>query len=836
MEEAARKQLIEQLKPFVHEPEFDKIFAMLTADMPGPKRFQLKSELRSLAAPCNRQIDLRKRVDGEVQPYEHKGHIHYLDALAISIFEDGLERYHGVFTQDTYDRIMNAENNYRVMAEREKKQLLAAKIREERLNDGKSNTAPAAEQPAEANTPSSNALAVPYFSFGRYVTRREERMNYAGAVELGIGEHKIPAITSDISLSGICVRLKMDAVAVRALNLAEGNKVTVLFTAFTKDFTLDINHGVGYTLVGIDRRAKGTYLRLKRNSDEAYDDFDAFLSRFISGYKHRYKVNVDNIVEAVASKAHEQLYLPRMVSVPLFFKRAEKRMFPYLALEAEMNGNILDAWTNESNSCVVGGMFSGARLSRLLAALKTNPKGVAEVVVYSFQLLRNGRSHFYSATQNELQNPETKRVFLGYASRRAHFKVYRFTLAKLDIGKAWIPSTLPKDVAEREGMVQRPPSPVVMKELGGLTHIGVLTDITPDPRVYHGYEFEKEELPQLNAFAHPTRGLKPLRRAPLNYVNVRSESRFNYRSQVRVSADGESQLGVLRDFSTLGMQVEVERPMNIQKGTVVDIDLLQFAKSHASFDLKKLPYRVMHASPDRTVMHLKVEKKGAEHNGQNFFSHLIHNHAKALKMAEQTGTQHGLQLCLRNLYCNALMSLPLFIKKPKGDVTELHRVGVSLLDEPVKTSCMAFSRGSKLNLTPILDEDFMNGSLFKYAKAMNEQSRPWSTIVLVTRWVEKGKLRVRRLRLTDATDPALAKEFIQIGMERGEVSALRYIMVGTGKPDTEFVANEFRYLNEYAPHRAEAIEAEIWSNIAIVDVVPVTDEVMFRLGISTASS
>ena len=129
MPNTAHEQLLEQLKPVVNEPEFDQIFAMLTADMSGPERFQLKSELRRLAAPCNRQVDLRKRVVGDVQPYMHKGVVHYMDSIAISIFEDGLERYQGVFTQDTYDRIFQAENNYRVIAEKDKRRQLEAKRR-----------------------------------------------------------------------------------------------------------------------------------------------------------------------------------------------------------------------------------------------------------------------------------------------------------------------------------------------------------------------------------------------------------------------------------------------------------------------------------------------------------------------------------------------------------------------------------------------------------------------------------------------------------------------------------------------------------------------------------
>ena len=44
MPNAHFEQLIEQLKPVVNEPDFDKIFRALTEGEDGPTRFQLKME------------------------------------------------------------------------------------------------------------------------------------------------------------------------------------------------------------------------------------------------------------------------------------------------------------------------------------------------------------------------------------------------------------------------------------------------------------------------------------------------------------------------------------------------------------------------------------------------------------------------------------------------------------------------------------------------------------------------------------------------------------------------------------------------------------------------
>ncbi len=834
MEDAVRQQLIEQLKPIVNEPEFDKIFNMLTADMSGPERFQLKAELRHLAAPCNRQVDLRKRVIGDVQVYTYRGQVHYMDAIAISIFEDGLDRYNGVFTEDTFNKIHEAENNIRVIQAKEKALALEAKRKgikhKPALTYGEQIHHNIAELKQE------QSITVPYFTFGRYVGRREERMNYAAQIRVSVGNKTFEAVTSDISVSGIRVRLKASEEVVAATKLERGLDILVKFTGFTQEFTLDIDDGVMYTLVATESRPQGMYLRLKRSAEQHNDAFDAFLSKFISGYKHRYKVNVDNIFAGIVSKAHEQLYLPRMSGVPLFFKRVEKRMFPRLALETQMNSAILDGWLDEKNQCVVGGLFSGKRLAAFLRELKDTPKGIVANIIYSFQVLRNGQLYFYSALDSELTDPEVKRVFLAYASRRAHFRVYRFSMARLDIGKAWIPSTVPVDVLETEGAGVRPPSPEVMKELEGLTHVGLLTDITPPAELYQQHEYDRSELLGLNAFAHPRRGLLPLRRASFDVINVRQESRFNYRTQMRIEIKGEGQLGMTRDFSTVGLQVEVERAMDIEAGDTVYINLPQLAKTFSDFDLRKLPYKVMHRSEDKTVFHLQVVADD-DHVGERFFRYLTQTQQRALQPHEQSGSIYGLELCLRNLYCNALMTLPLFLKKPRAKKMSLHRVGVSPLNEPMKDSCLELSSPGMLNLQPILSETFIQDILEPAWAELEADSRPWRTTLLVRRSIESNMLRTRRMWLLpseiSAEQTKQARQFLLQGQAEGEVYALQFDLVRTGRPDTEFIANEFIYLQKYAGHRAEEIEEEMWSVVGLVDVTPVTAEVLLRFNLET---
>ena len=101
------------------------VFAILTLDIPKPKQFLLKMELKRLGQPCNYYIDLRGRVDGEVRPYDHGGKTHYMDDTAVKAFERGIKRY-GRYTLGLYEEVMNTDNNYRVRHKQQTEQRLQA--------------------------------------------------------------------------------------------------------------------------------------------------------------------------------------------------------------------------------------------------------------------------------------------------------------------------------------------------------------------------------------------------------------------------------------------------------------------------------------------------------------------------------------------------------------------------------------------------------------------------------------------------------------------------------------------------------------------------------------
>ena len=84
------QNIIEELKPMINEPEFNQVLSQVAATVPKQKRFLLKMELKRLARPCIRLIDLRGLVDGKCRLYTHETRQHFLDDVAIETFEKQL--------------------------------------------------------------------------------------------------------------------------------------------------------------------------------------------------------------------------------------------------------------------------------------------------------------------------------------------------------------------------------------------------------------------------------------------------------------------------------------------------------------------------------------------------------------------------------------------------------------------------------------------------------------------------------------------------------------------------------------------------------------------------
>ena len=82
------QRLIDEFSGQVLNSEFEARYAVATKKLPKTERFLLKMELKRLASPCTRLVDLRGHVDGECRGFEHENRT----SFSIEIFKCNKKR------------------------------------------------------------------------------------------------------------------------------------------------------------------------------------------------------------------------------------------------------------------------------------------------------------------------------------------------------------------------------------------------------------------------------------------------------------------------------------------------------------------------------------------------------------------------------------------------------------------------------------------------------------------------------------------------------------------------------------------------------------------------
>ena len=79
--------------------------------------------------------------------------------------------------------------------------------------------------------------------------------------------------------------------------------------------------------------------------------------------------------------------------------------------------------------------------------------------------------------------------------------------------------------------------------------MGVVNDITDSLKGFFDTELDKNNLSSLKAFAHPPAVPIRTKEARLEFINLRSEKRFSYRSRCRVRVGKYVRDGMIIDLS-----------------------------------------------------------------------------------------------------------------------------------------------------------------------------------------------------------------------------------------------------------------------------------------------
>lgn len=796
--------IIHNLAPLVNKPSFNAEFERQTHSIAQDLRFLVKMEIKRLAKPCIRSIDLRAVVKDDCRLFNHHGISHYLNVNGILCFEKLVKRY-GEYTFGVYELVIDE-------AEKEKQQYLQSK-----QNQTHKTEITIAQEP----------YIVPCQDLLNFPVRKQERLNYVVDVEIFFPDNSsVHASTTDISINGLRIKLKnSDALS----KFKEFTPLSVAFRDTKKHFGW--SHGaIDYQTLNISNENSKIQLHLYRQSIEG-DSFDKFVAQLIKVNKHRYKVNLDNVEMALSSKVYEQAFANTTPSLPVFVSRKnEKEMFAEYASMNANNKNILDYWKDENGQQLIGYLVNQNRIKSLINQADAYP----QTTVYCFNHVKDEKVYFYSASKEELAlYPLMKSTFLSYAARKASFRVYQLACTDINPIQAYSPTSIPDGVSRDVDDLNKGLSPRLQAKIQYLAHMISVTDITSDTSLacYQKRELDIDLVPQLKAFGHARNKLPHIVEACRHkQQELRKQSRYILRTPVMVETNSQVFYGSSEDISVSGLKIQLDEAFNQRAYSKVKVTFPKLQSLSEHYELTELTYRVVQINIDKQVLHLKAMSDEEENIAEGFFSELISNNLDKLKKVNYDESVTGINMALRNLHCKNTPQFCTYIEKQQqGFLPAMSTVN------QVQAKWMEFLHHDH-SLTSVnlswLYQDLLNGEsiINQSLKVLKIDPKPIKTEIFIAAPANsKSSSAMCRAKWThELRNHRDRVKFIKQAAQLGEFLAFSVTINKALSPDIERLEQELLYLSQHAVHKATYFEERMWDIAGSLFLTDITAEVIHR--------
>ena len=802
------QKIIDEFSGQVLHNDFEARYNAAAKNIPQTERFLLKMELKRLAAPCTRLIDLRGHVDGECKAFEHENRTHFLDSVASRVFTDAFTEYSG-YTFGVYEATMNTENNFRVIYQKEKAKISTS------LKKDNTKVMEKSQYPAK------------FYSFGPYYNRSEERMNFAVSIRVTLENGKnFECASSDLSVNGCKFRVN----GFQPIKI--GHKITLRFSGLEEEFQFGNDSNFSYEVKNVTTLDNLQLIGVKRILEQKArpDGFTQFLVGFIQGNKRRYKINLDNTISALQSRVFEQYVLPKSNELPIFIEKNADILTPKYALTCDNNQNIYQYWQDEQRFSTLYCLITPERITQLIkSAVSGKP-----LLVFSFNHKSQGKSYFYTADEMQLNDDkEFMLQFLGFAASKDSFCVTQLSLLDVFPRRAESSLTLSNTLTKQNEYLNSPVSDEVKLLLEKTPYIIVASDFTDNEAIqaYKSLPYENINTVKLKNFGHK-RLSKPysVDEVGINYKNQRQELRFKYKTPAQVEIDKVKWQGTSLDFSMSGLKVELDKPTVLTKGDIVYVSFPTLQKITSAFDLTGLPYEIMRINSAKTIVNLRVFVEKHQHIGRKFFRALIEKNRDKLTPDEYAMSSPGLAKALRNIY-SASSNIPSLIVQTSGSRYKTEVIASGEISGRLMSTLRELSDGnSSFNLYPILGRVELVTNLSARLKKMQQYDTASSEVlyIAINDSVDMVDKAVTIKLAAELGSEKLKQLFIHQALKKGKFFCVMLKLSRTADPDMDHLNPELSYISSYAIHRGKQIEQEIWSVAGVTQVFDVTKEVLFR--------
>ncbi len=796
--------LINRFRGHVNKSNFDAKFLASTKNLATSESFLLKMELKRLASPCTRSIDLRGFVDGNCRVYEYQGQNHFLDDIAVSVFEENVERYGG-YTFGVYEAVKNTENNFRVIYQKEK------------AGQASSHVDTVKKVPEKQQCPAK------LYQLTGYHERIEERMNFAINLVITLAnKQQIAATSSDISVNGCKFRFTEQQ------SLSVDDIISIKFTGMEQDFQFSTSDVFTFQIKNSHQDGDTQMFGCQRIDSSEQDTFKRFLHAYIQGNKRRYKINFDNTVEALLSRSFEQYILPKLNELPIVLEQESTTLRPRYALTTKNNQATFQYWQDEAGHSTLHFLLNEQRLERL----KKQDSEDKSLLVYSFIHQHQGKSFFYTIDEQQLPKDDVFfGDFLAFAASKSSFAITELTCFDIDANRSYSPFVLSNTRSLKGQYINLPPSDEVKTSLVSLPNIVVANDITHPSTVeqYQQLSSEKIDTTKLKLYGHK-RLKKPLivDELGITYKNQRQELRFTYKTPAVVECKKVKWQGKSLDFSVSGLKIHLDSSAILSMGDIVYLTFPKLQKITSAFDLKQLPYEVVRINHKKTIINLRVHVKEHQHIGRAFFKLLINKNRNKLTPDEYAMLTPGLAEALRSSYAKN-MRIPSLVVQTSGSRYKVEVLACNDDDNELLQQMKQLSDRQRFyNLYPLLTKLQANNSLEQSLKTLLTNEEPVTELVYLAIDLNTQKVDASVSVALDSelNTPQLKQTFIKKALRHGQFYCLQLIISRTNEPDMEYLNAELGYISAYAIHRGKQIEQDIWSVTGVIQVVDVTREAL----------
>jgi hypothetical protein len=797
--------LIETLAPMAHEDDFHELLAEKAKDCSEQTRFLLTMEIKRLAQPCIKPIDLRTLVDDECHLREQDGIEHYISDEGFELYQHLMALYK-LYTVGVRDGVIDYFSKQRDIA------LGKTKL----------------EKPNHENTAFSHTYISPIEQLLNFPCRQDERVKLEVEIRIFLSASVlICGTTLDISKRGLKARLDDET----ELTLIKGYRpVQIVFVGLDKETKLQ-NTAIEYRISGISKGQSGAEIHFIRDWDLGPKLFNNFIDSFLANQKTPKLIDTENTHAAIETKIFEQAFSVNCPSMSLFVNTESiSKPFVKYACVNDINIEILDYWQDEKNKSTMGYLFDKERLK----ALVRNSDSNKSVFIYCFNHTSGGKVYFYSATNYELdKNAILKDVFLSYASRKASWRVYKVVCHQLDTNLAHLPSSLPDGASRESSQHNRPMPPKLVAALTPLSHLLTLSDIThiPGQQCYQQRELEKNKIKLLSVFGHAKNRLPPVIEAhKFALVDQRRERRYQLRTDVVVENKSESTLGVTEDVSVQGLKVELDDDIGVKKGTTILVSFTRLQERTTDYDLQELPYKVMDVSDDGYLLHLQASDQDKSNIATSFFTMLIEKNRDKLSVLSSDNATPGLRQALRVLQARFSPQICVFTRQQKN----LH-LPIKVATNHPRAAIFAYLAhrmpAKYQNFSRIFDAHYQGkqsiGVLINQARKHHmgqssevfihyDRSKIEHEEAVTCKWEHDVPTHVEKYR------------FIKHAIANGEFFACRITALETQKPITTLYDDELNYVRSGKPKIGSTLESLAWNFSGQVYITDITEEALNR--------